>query len=58
MKTTRFGLACLALISFIAGCAVPGTRVSGGDKQTSPYSQSETASTTAFAEGQTIAIVT
>jgi hypothetical protein len=58
MKTTRFGLACLALISFIAGCAVPGTRVSGGDKQTSPYSQSETASTTAFAEGQTIAVVT
>lgn len=42
--------------ALLAGCASSG-RVTGSDKDTAPYGQSETASTTAFAEGKTIAVV-
>lgn len=40
----------------LAGCTTSG-RVTGGDGPTAAYAQSETASTTAFAGGKTIAVV-
>lgn len=47
----------LAAAAALGGCTSGGGLVTGGDKSTQPYAQSETASTTAFAGGTTIAVV-